>query len=52
MKTNKEALEDNRVKVTVTVGAEEVDKRINKTYRDFAGRYNFPGFRKGKPPAR
>ena len=50
MKTNKEALEDNRVKVTVTVGAEEVDKRINKTYRDFAGRYNFPGFRKGKAP--
>lgn len=50
METNKEVLEGNRVKVTVTVGAEEADKRINQTYRDFAGRYNFPGFRKGKAP--
>ncbi|MCI8367440.1 MAG: trigger factor [Eggerthellaceae bacterium] len=50
MKTNKEELLDNQVKVTVTVDAADVDSRINKTYRDFAARYNFPGFRKGKAP--
>lgn len=48
--TKIEALEDNRVKVTVTVDAKEVDARIKKTYKDFAYKYNFPGFRRGKAP--
>ncbi len=50
METKVEALQDNKVKVTVTVDAKEVDNRIKKTYKDFANKYNFPGFRKGKAP--
>ena len=50
MDTKVEALEDNRVKVTVTVDAAEVSGRIKKTYKDFALKYNFPGFRRGKAP--
>ena len=38
------------VKVTVTVDAADIDGRIKKTYKDFARKYNFPGFRKGKAP--
>ncbi|MDD6729837.1 MAG: trigger factor [Eggerthellaceae bacterium] len=48
--TKVEALEGSQKKLTVTVDAEEIDKRIKKTYKDFASRYNFPGFRKGKAP--
>lgn len=50
METKVEALQDNRVKVTVTVDAKDIDARIKKTYKDFAHKYNFPGFRKGKAP--
>lgn len=50
METTVEALENNRVKLTVTVDAKEIDARIKKTYKDFAHKYNFPGFRKGKAP--
>ncbi|WP_232050797.1 trigger factor [Arabiibacter massiliensis] len=50
METKVEALEDNRTKVTVTVDAKDIDARIKKTYKDFANKYNFPGFRKGKAP--
>ena len=50
MNTKVETLEDNRVKVVVTVDATDVDARIKKTYKQFAQRYNFPGFRKGKAP--
>ncbi len=50
METKVEALEDNRVKVTVTVDAKEIDGRIKKTYKDFAYKYSFPGFRRGKAP--
>ncbi len=50
METKVEALQDNRTKVTVTFDAKEVDARIKKTYKDFANKYNFPGFRKGKAP--
>ena len=50
MDTKVEALEGSQKKLTVTVDAEEIDKRIKKTYKDFASRYNFPGFRKGKAP--
>ena len=48
--TKVEALEGSQKKLTVTIDAEEIDKRIKKTYKDFASRYNFPGFRKGKAP--
>lgn len=50
METTVEALQDNQRKLTVTVDAKEVDDRIRKQYKDFAYRYNFPGFRKGKAP--
>ena len=50
VETKVEALQDNRVKVTVTVDAKDIDTRIKKTYKDFAHKYNFPGFRAGKAP--
>ncbi|MEC4176003.1 trigger factor [Adlercreutzia sp. R21] len=50
METKVEALEGNKAKVTVTIDAADIDGRINKTYKDFARKYNFPGFRKGKAP--
>lgn len=50
MKTTVEHLEDFQKKVTVTLEASEVTERINKQYKDYAYKYNFPGFRKGKAP--
>lgn len=50
METNVEVLEDSQKKITVTIDAKEVDARIKKQYKDFANKYNFPGFRKGKAP--
>ena len=50
VETKVEALEGNKAKVTVTIDAADVDGRITKTYKDFARKYNFPGFRRGKAP--
>ena len=50
MKTQVEVLPDNQAKLVITVEAAEVNKRIKKTYKDFAHKYNFPGFRAGKAP--
>ncbi len=50
METKVEVLEDNRVKVTVTVDEKVVTDRVKKQYKDFANQYTFPGFRKGKAP--
>ena len=50
METKVEALEGNRAKVTITLDAKDVDARIKNTYKEFANKYNFPGFRKGKAP--
>ncbi len=50
VETKVEALEDNSSKVTITLDAKDVDARIKKAYKDFANKYNFPGFRKGKAP--
>ncbi len=50
METQLENLPDSQVKATVTVDASDVDSRIGQTYRDYARKYNFPGFRKGKAP--
>lgn len=50
VETKVEALEGNRVKVTVTIDAKQVDARMKQAYRDAAKKYNFPGFRKGKAP--
>ena len=45
-----EALEGNRAKITVTVEESIITDRVKKQYKEFANRYNFPGFRKGKAP--
>ena len=50
MKVSVEALEDFQKKLTIELSQEEVDERINKKYKDFAFKYNFPGFRRGKAP--
>ena len=50
MKTNVEALEGDQIRLTVTIEKEEIDRRIANTYREFARKYKFPGFRPGKAP--
>lgn len=50
MKTNVEVLESGATKLTVTIEAAEVDGRIKKTYKEFAKKYRFPGFRPGHAP--
>ncbi|MGN0301619.1 MAG: trigger factor family protein, partial [Anaerotardibacter sp.] len=50
MNTNIEALEGNQIKIAFEIEASEVDARIKRTYKKFAKRYNFPGFRPGKAP--
>ncbi len=50
METKIEKLENNKTKVVVTVPAKVVDDKIGRVYRELAGKYNFPGFRKGKAP--
>ena len=50
METKVEVLEGNRAKITVTVDESVITDRVKKQYKDFANRYNFPGFRKGKAP--
>ncbi len=50
MNTAVKPLEDNTIEVTVTVDGKEVDSQIAKVYREFANKYSFPGFRKGKAP--
>ena len=50
METKVEALEGNRVKVTVTVDDATVTDRLKKKYREVANQYNIPGFRRGKAP--
>lgn len=50
METKVEALEDDKVKLIITIEAGEIDKRIKATYKDLAHNYNFPGFRPGRAP--
>lgn len=50
VETKVEALEGNRVKVSITIDAKQVDARIKKAYSDAAKKYSFPGFRKGHAP--
>lgn len=50
MNTTVEALEDNKVKLSFEIDAKDVNARIKQAYKNFAKRYNFPGFRPGKAP--
>ncbi len=45
-----EKLEKNMAKLTVEVPAEEFDKALTAAYNKNRGRFNIPGFRKGKAP--
>ncbi len=50
MKTTVEALEGNKVKVSVEVEEQEFDKAIDAAFRKLAREVRIPGFRPGKAP--
>lgn len=52
MEASIEKLDGNQIKVTATVPAADVDAKLKSVYKELAGKYNFPGFRKGKAPRR
>jgi trigger factor len=52
MQTSVEPLEGNRVRLTVTVPADEFEQSIDAAYRRFAQQVRIPGFRPGKAPRR
>lgn len=41
---------DSKLVARVAIPADEVKKAVAATYKEIAGRYNFPGFRKGRAP--
>lgn len=41
---------DSKLVARVAIPADEVKKVVAATYKEIAGRYNFPGFRKGRAP--
>lgn len=45
-----EKLENNTAKLTIEVSAEELDKAIQAAFQKNKGKFNIPGFRKGKVP--
>jgi len=47
-----EALEGNRVKVSVDIGAEEFEEKLDAAFRKLARQVRLPGFRPGKAPRR
>jgi len=50
LKTTVEKLQDTRIKLTVELTAEEVDKAVDDAYVRVARGARIPGFRKGKAP--
>lgn len=48
--TKVEVLESGETKLTVTIDADDIKRRIAKKYKDFGNQYRFPGFRKGHVP--
>ena len=50
MKAKVEKIETNVIKLEIRVEAEKFDAAITKAYNKNKGRYNIPGFRKGKVP--
>jgi trigger factor len=52
MEATIEALEGNKVKVSVSVGADEFEKDIDDAFRKIAREVRIPGFRPGKAPRR
>lgn len=52
METVVEALEGNKIKLSVTVDEQEFEKALDATYRKIAREVRIPGFRPGKAPRR
>ena len=52
MSAQMEKLENNQVKLTLTVGNDVFQNALDKVYRKSAGKFNIPGFRAGKAPRR
>ncbi len=50
MKTSAEEIGKNRVKLTVEIPTDEVEKALGKTYKRLAQEIKVPGFRPGKAP--
>ncbi len=50
MQSSIEALEGNKVKVSVEVPEDELEEAVAAAFRKLAGQVNIPGFRKGKVP--
>ena len=50
MKAKVEKIENNVVKLEIRVEAEKFNEALTKAYNKNKGRYNIPGFRKGKVP--
>ena len=50
MQARMEKLEHSRVKLTVDIAADVVEKAIEEAYRKNAKKISIPGFRKGKAP--
>ncbi|MGY0374537.1 trigger factor [Clostridium sp. JNZ J1-5] len=50
MNTKIEKVENNVVKLEITVEKEKFNEAIKKAYKKNVGRFNIPGFRKGKAP--
>lgn len=45
-----EKQQDNKVSAHVVVAVEDVNKAVAKTYKEFAHKYSFQGFRRGRAP--
>ena len=52
MSSTYETLEDNQVKITMTIAPDTLDTASEKVYNRQKNRLNIPGFRKGKAPRR
>lgn len=50
MSSKLERLENNKVVLEITVSAEVLEKGLQKAYKKNVGKFNIPGFRKGKAP--
>ena len=50
VKTTVEDLDDNKVKLSVEVAAEEFEVEVEKAFKKIAREVRLPGFRKGKVP--
>ncbi|MBK5211317.1 MAG: trigger factor [Coriobacteriia bacterium] len=50
LKTNAETLEDNKVKLTVTIDSEKVDEAVKAAFKKLSKEVHIPGFRQGKIP--